>query len=313
MRRSPRSRSRPGGGVTFANALVARQRDRLRCAATARAATAAQLHRRAASTRRLLAAWLRRATACRRVGGRAADQQPEPGHRAARPACRSSPSTLTAGLQPRRRRCLRDLARPAPVPRRRRCSAASTRRGATATWIGKPAIIVHGRADALLPVNHTSRPYYRAQQARRKAAQHAVVHRGHERAALRRLHRPARPCCPATTRALRAAARYLNRALDADLRAPEERHSRCRASQVLRTMPRGGTPGAAPAISAANVPASSRSTPAAPTRSRCRGRTLRVSRLIDARCHELPRPTTCDCAGRELHYTEWGAGSTPRP
>ena len=27
---------------------------------------------------------------------------------------------------------------------------------------GKPAIIVHGRADALVPVNHTSRPYFGA-------------------------------------------------------------------------------------------------------------------------------------------------------
>ncbi|MGT2490342.1 3-hydroxybutyrate oligomer hydrolase family protein [Cupriavidus basilensis] len=35
---------------------------------------------------------------------------------------------------------------------------------------GKPAIIVHGRSDALLPVNHTSRPYPRLQPAQARAA-----------------------------------------------------------------------------------------------------------------------------------------------
>ena len=47
---------------------------------------------------------------------------------------------------------------------------------------------------------------------------------------------------------------YLNRALDA-VYANLKTGAALPASQVLRTTPRGGVPGAAPAITAANVPA----------------------------------------------------------
>lgn len=46
---------------------------------------------------------------------------------------------------------------------------------------------------------------------------------------------------------------YLNRALDA-MYAHLKTGAALPASQVLRTLARGGTPGAAPAITAANVP-----------------------------------------------------------
>ena len=63
---------------------------------------------------------------------------------------------------------------------------------------GKPAIIVHGRADNLVPVNHSSRPYYGYAHLKNSA-----------------------PLPP---------------------------------SQLVRTTPRGGTPGFARAITLANVP-----------------------------------------------------------
>jgi hydroxybutyrate-dimer hydrolase len=54
---------------------------------------------------------------------------------------------------------------------------------------------------------------------------------------------------------------YLNRALDAVYDHLKSGKA-LPASQVVRTLPRGGTPGAAPAITAANVPALA-TTPAA--------------------------------------------------
>jgi hydroxybutyrate-dimer hydrolase len=36
---------------------------------------------------------------------------------------------------------------------------------------GKPTIIVHGRSDTLLPVNHTSRPYYALNKSLESASQ----------------------------------------------------------------------------------------------------------------------------------------------
>ena len=118
---------------------------------------------------------------------------------------------------------------------------------------GKPALIVHGRADALLPVTHTSRPYTalnrkvegwrsRLSYIEVTNAQHfdgfiglSVVLPGYD------------------TRYVPLHV-YLNRALDAMYE--HLRHgSKLPPSQVVRTVPRGGTPGAAPSITVANVPA----------------------------------------------------------
>lgn len=116
----------------------------------------------------------------------------------------------------------------------------------------KPAIIVHGRADALIPVNHSSRPY---------TALNKRVEGRHSRLSYIEVtnaqHFDAFIGLPGVlggydTRYIPLHV-YLNRALDAmwdhlhhGQPLPE--------SQVLRTVPRGGTPGAAPAITEANVP-----------------------------------------------------------
>jgi hydroxybutyrate-dimer hydrolase len=118
---------------------------------------------------------------------------------------------------------------------------------------GKPAIIVHGRSDALLPVNHTSRPY-------------AALNRKVEGSASRLSYIEVTNAqhfdsfiglptvLPGYDSRFVPLHVYLNRALDAvydNLRNGKA----LPPSQVVRTVPRGGTPGAAPAITAANVPA----------------------------------------------------------
>ena len=118
---------------------------------------------------------------------------------------------------------------------------------------GKPAVIVHGRDDALLPVNHTSRPYLGLNKVTEGAtsklsyievtnAQHFDTFIG----------------LPTLlggydTRYVPLHV-YLNRALDA-VYANLKNGTPLPASQVVRTTPRGGVPGKAPAITAANVPA----------------------------------------------------------
>jgi hydroxybutyrate-dimer hydrolase len=122
---------------------------------------------------------------------------------------------------------------------------------------GKPAIIVHGRADALVPVSFSSRPYFGTNKIVEGAnskltyievtnAQHFDAFNGSIAGFDTRyvpLHR------------------YFNQAMDlmfANLRS----NAALPPSQVVRTTPRGGSAGAAPAISAANVPPIS-ATPAA--------------------------------------------------
>ncbi|HUG24552.1 D-(-)-3-hydroxybutyrate oligomer hydrolase [Piscinibacter sp.] len=120
---------------------------------------------------------------------------------------------------------------------------------------GKPALIVHGRDDALLPVNHTSRPYYALNKLTEGAesrlsyievtnAQHFDSFIGISPAVL--------PGWDYDTRYVPLHL-YLNRALDA-MYAHLKNGTALPASQVVRTVPRGGVAGAAPAITAANVP-----------------------------------------------------------
>jgi len=120
---------------------------------------------------------------------------------------------------------------------------------------GKPALIVHGRADALLPVNHTSRPYYALNKLTEGAdsrlsyievtnAQHFDSFIGISPTVL--------PGWDYDTRYVPLHL-YLNRALDA-MYAHLKDGAPLPASQVVRTVPRGGTAGAAPAITEANVP-----------------------------------------------------------
>jgi hydroxybutyrate-dimer hydrolase len=115
---------------------------------------------------------------------------------------------------------------------------------------GRPAVIVHGRSDTLVPVNQTSRPYYALNKSREggsKLAYYEVTNAQHfdafiDNAAL-----------PGYDSRLVPLHVYVNRALDivyANLR----NGTAIPPSQVIRTTPRGGTPGAAPAITPANVP-----------------------------------------------------------
>ncbi|MEO7762215.1 MAG: 3-hydroxybutyrate oligomer hydrolase family protein, partial [Casimicrobiaceae bacterium] len=117
---------------------------------------------------------------------------------------------------------------------------------------GKPTIIVHGRADTLVPPAFTSRPYFGANKIVEGAnsklsyieianAQHfdsfiggGAVFAGYD-TRLVPLHR------------------YFVQAMDM-MYANLKSGAALPGSQVVRTVPRGGTAGAAPQITAANVP-----------------------------------------------------------
>ena len=118
---------------------------------------------------------------------------------------------------------------------------------------GKPALIVHGRDDALLPVNHTSRPYYALnQKVEGKASRLSYIEVTNAQHFDGFIGLPT--VLPGYDNRYVPLHVYLNRALDAvydNLKSGKP----LPASQVVRTVPRGGTPGQAPAISAANVPA----------------------------------------------------------
>jgi hydroxybutyrate-dimer hydrolase len=118
---------------------------------------------------------------------------------------------------------------------------------------GKPALIVHGRADALLPVSHTSRPYTalnrKVEGWRSRLSYIEVTNAQHFDGFI---GLPA--VLPGYDTRYVPLHVYLNRALDA-MYAHLRHGAKLPPSQVVRTVPRGGTPGAAPAITAANVPA----------------------------------------------------------
>ncbi|MFN4120924.1 D-(-)-3-hydroxybutyrate oligomer hydrolase [Acidovorax sp.] len=117
---------------------------------------------------------------------------------------------------------------------------------------GKPAIIVHGRADALLPVSHTSRPYAalnkRVEGTSSKLSYVEVTNAQHFDSFI-----GLPTVLPGYDTRYVPLHVYLNHALDAvyDHLASGKALP---ASQVVRTVPRGGTPGSAPAITATNVP-----------------------------------------------------------
>ena len=101
-----------------------------------------------------------------------------------------SPSTLRQDLNVDGALCLRGLLTGSDA------SALALQRGIRETLRNgnlqrKPAIIVHGRADALIPVNHSSRPYTALNKRVEGRHSQLVVHRGDQRPALRQLHRSA--------------------------------------------------------------------------------------------------------------------------
>lgn len=113
---------------------------------------------------------------------------------------------------------------------------------------GKPAIIVQGRSDALVPVNHASRAYV-AQNSLTEGSRsglvfYEVTNGQHFDAFLPVAGYDTRfvPVHYYDLQALNLMWQHLKKG------APLP------PSQVIRTVPRGGTPGAAPALTTANLP-----------------------------------------------------------
>lgn len=114
---------------------------------------------------------------------------------------------------------------------------------------GRPALILHGRSDTLIPVNHTSRPYLALNSLRERGPSGLsyieVTNAQHFDAFL--------PFPGYDTRLIPLhyyggqALNLMWSHLTAGTPLPP--------SQVVRTVPRGGTPGAAPPLTAANLPA----------------------------------------------------------
>ena len=117
---------------------------------------------------------------------------------------------------------------------------------------GKPAIIVHGRDDGLIPVSHTSRPYLGMNKgvegAASKLSYIEVTNAQHFDTFI-----GLPTVLPGYDSRYVPLHLYLIRALDA-VYANLKSGTALPASQVVRTVPRGGVPGAAPQITASNVP-----------------------------------------------------------
>lgn len=114
---------------------------------------------------------------------------------------------------------------------------------------GKPTIIVQGRADALVPINHASRPYLGLNQLSEGGASklsfYEVTNGQHFDAFLGVAGFDTRfiPLHYYNLQALNLMWSHLKNG------------TALPPSQVIHTTPRGGTPGAAPALTTANLPA----------------------------------------------------------
>ena len=139
----------------------------------------------------------------------------------------------------------------------------------TANLGGKPTIVVHGRSDTLIPVNFTSRPYVlrnsQVEGANSKLRYVEVTNSQHFDSFL--------PFAGFDIRYIPLHL-YFVRAMDA-MWAHLKNNTALPPSQVVRTTPRGGNPGAANALAAANVPAIN-ANPATADRIVIEGNTLRV-------------------------------------
>ena len=134
---------------------------------------------------------------------------------------------------------------------------------------GKPAIIVHGRADNLVPVNHSSRPYFGLNRMVEgndsNLRYYEVTNAQHFEAFL--------PLAGYDTRFIPLhvyGIQALNLMYD-----HLKNGTKLPPSQVVHTIPRGGTAGAAPAITTANVPQIAQH-PAGGDRIRFRNNTVHV-------------------------------------
>jgi hydroxybutyrate-dimer hydrolase len=139
----------------------------------------------------------------------------------------------------------------------------------TANLQGKPTLIVHGRSDTLIPVNFNSRPYVLRNSQVEGAASRVryveVTNAQHFDAFL--------PFAGYDTRFIPLHV-YFNRAMDA-MWAHLKNGTALPPSQLVRTTPRGGSPGAANALAGSNVPAIAAS-PASADRIVIDGNTLRL-------------------------------------
>lgn len=113
---------------------------------------------------------------------------------------------------------------------------------------GKPTILVAGRSDALVPVNHNSRAYFAfnrvAEGSGTKVRYYEVTNAQHFDTFVSLSGFDTR-FAPLHV--------YFNHSMNA-MYAHLKSGTALPASQVVRATPRGGNPGAAPAITAANVP-----------------------------------------------------------
>lgn len=138
---------------------------------------------------------------------------------------------------------------------------------------GKPTLVVQGRADALLPVNHAGRAYTALNKVvERQRSQLSYIEVTNAQHFDGFIGLPA--VLPGYDTRYVSLHIYLFRALDA-MWAHLADGTPLPKSQVVRTVPRGGTPGAAPALTAANVPPIA-AVPAAGDAITVHGFTLRV-------------------------------------
>jgi hydroxybutyrate-dimer hydrolase len=113
---------------------------------------------------------------------------------------------------------------------------------------GKPTIIVTGRSDALVPINHASRAY----AAYNRSVEGAASQLSYIEVANAQHFDTFLPFSGFDNRFVPLHV-YFNRSMDA-MWARLKSNTALPGSQVVRTTPRGGAPGAAPALTAANVP-----------------------------------------------------------
>jgi len=121
----------------------------------------------------------------------------------------------------------------------------------TANLHGKPAIIVHGRNDGLIPVPFTSRPYFGQNRiVEGTASQLTYIEVTNAQHFDTFIDNAAVPGYDSLFVPLHY---YFIKAMDA-MYARLKSKTPLPPPQVVRTVPRGGTPGSAPALTLANVP-----------------------------------------------------------
>jgi hydroxybutyrate-dimer hydrolase len=119
---------------------------------------------------------------------------------------------------------------------------------------GKPAILVAGRSDTLVPVNHASRAYAafnsKIEGTQSNLRYYEVMNANHFDAFLPNAAGGGVQGYDALLVPLHL---YFNQAMDL-MWARLKSNAALPPSQVVRAVPRGGTPGSAPALTSANVP-----------------------------------------------------------